>query len=38
MHWLSRSLGKPKIDLQDKDTLWKILEGEAHPRSGLPLL
>jgi hypothetical protein len=28
LRWPARHMGKPKIDLQDKDALWRILEGE----------
>lgn len=28
LRWPSLSMGKPKVDLQDKDALWKALEGE----------
>jgi hypothetical protein len=28
LRWPSRPMGKPKVDLQDKDALWRILDGE----------
>jgi hypothetical protein len=24
--WPSRPMGKPKVDLEDKDALWRVLE------------
>lgn len=35
LNWLSRPMGKPKVDLQDKDALWKILEegSSTEPRT-----
>ena len=29
LRWLSRPMGKPTVDLQDKDALWRALEGES---------
>jgi hypothetical protein len=28
LSWPSRRMGKPKVDLGDKDALWKLLDGE----------
>lgn len=27
LHWPSMRMGKPKVDLEDKDALWGALEG-----------
>lgn len=27
--WPTQHMGKPKVDLQDKDALWRTLEGES---------
>jgi hypothetical protein len=29
LRWPSRHMGKPKVDPQDKDALWRVLEGES---------
>jgi hypothetical protein len=29
----SRPMGKPKVDLRDKDAIWRALDGEAPKRS-----
>ncbi len=29
----SRPMGKPKVDLRDKDAVWRALDGEAPKRS-----
>jgi hypothetical protein len=26
LHWPSRRMGKPRVDLQDKEALWKALD------------
>jgi hypothetical protein len=28
LRWPSRRMGKPEIDLEDKDVLWKTLDGQ----------
>lgn len=28
LSWPNRHMGRPKVDLQNKDALWRILEGE----------
>jgi hypothetical protein len=30
LRWPSRGMGKPRVDLQDKDALWKVLD-EQRP-------
>ncbi len=27
LHWPSERMGKPNVDLQDKDAVWKSLDG-----------
>lgn len=27
--WPTQHMGTPKVDLQDKDALWRILEGDS---------
>jgi hypothetical protein len=27
LRWSTRHMGKPKVDLQDKDALWRVLDG-----------
>ena len=27
LHWPSMRMGTPKVDLEDKDALWRVLEG-----------
>jgi len=27
LRWPSRRMGKPEVDLEDKDALWKVLDG-----------
>jgi hypothetical protein len=29
LQWNSGSLGKPRIDLEDKDAVWAVLDGRA---------
>lgn len=29
LRWPTRHMGKPKVDLHDKDALWRILEAES---------
>jgi hypothetical protein len=29
-HWRSHHMGKPKIDLEDKEALWAILDADEH--------
>jgi hypothetical protein len=29
-HWQSHHMGKPKIDLEDKEALWAILDADEH--------
>jgi hypothetical protein len=34
LRWPSRRMGKPEVDLEDKDALWKALEGRrSQPRT-----
>jgi hypothetical protein len=33
LRWPSRHMGKPRIDLEDKDALWKVLD---EPHAGRP--
>lgn len=33
LHWPSWSMGKSTVDLDDKDALWRILEGEPTTES-----
>ncbi len=30
LRWPTRHMGKPTVDLQDKDALWRILDGEPN--------
>jgi hypothetical protein len=32
LRWPSRHMGRPRVDLRDKDALWGILEGESTER------
>jgi hypothetical protein len=32
LRWPSKRMGKPRVDLQDKDALWKALD-EPRPKS-----
>jgi hypothetical protein len=35
LHWPRKRMGKPNVDLQDKDAVWQALEeeqGERHAR------
>jgi hypothetical protein len=29
LEWPTWHMGKPKLDLQDKDALWRALDGDA---------
>ncbi|HEV2997605.1 MAG TPA: hypothetical protein VGX16_00745 [Solirubrobacteraceae bacterium] len=29
LRWPSRGMGRPRIDLEDKDALWRALEGQG---------
>lgn len=28
LSWPTRHMGKPRVDLQDKDALWRLLDGK----------
>jgi plasmid stability protein len=28
LRWISKSMGKPRIDLEDKEALWQLLDRE----------
>jgi hypothetical protein len=28
LRWISRDMGKPKIDLEDRESLWQLLDRE----------
>ena len=34
LSWPARSMGKPSIDLHDKDAVWKVLEGGQNKTGG----
>jgi hypothetical protein len=29
LDWPIQHMGRPKVDLQDKDALWRVLEGDS---------
>jgi hypothetical protein len=31
LRWPSKRMGRPKVDLQDKDAVWKALEEQDQP-------
>lgn len=34
LSWISRHMGKPRVDLEDKDALWRVLDaGQVEPGS-----
>lgn len=33
LSWTSMHLGRPKVDLQDKDALWRVLDAPGETRS-----
>lgn len=34
LHWPSARMGRPKVDLEDRDAVWRTLEGGADDRRG----
>lgn len=36
LSWPSTRMGKPKVDLEDRDAVWRALEGEAAAQRGAP--
>jgi hypothetical protein len=32
--WEGKAMGKPRIDLEDKEALWRILDAEWYDRAG----
>ncbi len=30
LRWPTLHMGKPKLDLRDKDTLWRVLDGDTQ--------
>jgi hypothetical protein len=29
--WISKDMGKPRVDLEDKEAVWAVLDGRSSP-------
>jgi len=35
LRWISRDMGKPRVDLEDKEALWRLLDREELEKDAI---